>query len=43
MHEGNIARLYEEFERAYGDVTRNGNGKIIFTDLCIKVMQNIRP
>ena len=43
VHEGNIARLYEEFERAYGDVTRNGNGKIIFTDLCIKVMQNIRP
>lgn len=43
VHEGNIVPLYEEFEKAYGDVTRNGNGKIIFTDLCIKVMQNIRP
>ena len=43
VHEGNIIPLYEEFERAYNDVTRNGNAKIIFTDLCIKVMQNIRP
>ena len=43
VHEGNIIPLYEEFERAYNDVLRNGNGKIIFTDLCIKVMQNIRP
>lgn len=43
VHEGNVLPLTEEFERAYQDVTRNGNGKIIFTDLCIKVMQNIRP
>ena len=43
VHEGNIVPLYEEFEKAYSDVARNGNGKIIFTDLCIKVMQNIRP
>ena len=43
VHEGNVIPLYEEFERAYSDIIRNGNGKIIFTDLCIKVMQNIRP
>lgn len=43
IHEGNIILLTEEFEKAYNDVSRNGNGKIIFTDLCIKVMQNIRP
>lgn len=43
VHEGNVIPLYEEFERAYADVIRNGNGRIILTDLCIKVMQNIRP
>lgn len=43
VHEGNILPLTEEFEKAYNDISRNGNAKIIFTDLCIKVMQNIRP
>ena len=43
VHEGNIIPLFEEFEKAYSDIIRNGNGKIILTDLCIKVMQNIRP
>lgn len=43
VHEGNITPLSEEFERAYHDIGRNGNARIIFTDLCIKVMQNIRP
>lgn len=43
VNENNIIPLYDEFEKAYKDVIRNGNGKIIFTDLCIKVMQNIRP
>ncbi|MDR2130978.1 MAG: DNA polymerase III subunit delta' [Odoribacteraceae bacterium] len=43
VHEGNVISLYDEFERAHGDIIRNGNGKIIFTDLCIKVMQYIRP
>jgi len=43
VHEGNILPLAEEFEKAHYDISRNGNAKIIFTDLCIKVMQNIRP
>lgn len=43
VHEGNILPLSEEFEKAYNDISRNGNAKIVFTDLCIKVMQNIRP
>ena len=43
VHEENVIVLHNEFERAREDITRNGNGKIIFTDLCIKVMQNIRP
>ncbi|MDR1414994.1 MAG: DNA polymerase III subunit delta [Odoribacteraceae bacterium] len=43
VHEENVIPLCHEFERAHVDVSHNGNGKIIFTDLCIKVMQNIRP
>ncbi len=43
VHEGNIIPLADELEKAYSDINRNGNGKIILTDLCIKVMQNIRP
>ncbi len=43
VHEGNIISLTDELERAFSDINRNGNSKIIFTDLCIKVMQNIRP
>lgn len=43
IHEGNVIILTEEFEKAYSDISRNGNARIIFTDLCIKVMQNIRP
>lgn len=43
VHEGNVIQLYEEFEKAHHDISRNGNAKIIFTDLCIKAMQNIRP
>ena len=43
IHEGNIFPLTNELERAYNDISRNGNAKIVFTDLCIKVMQNIRP
>ena len=39
VHEGNVIPLSNEFERAYSDISRNGNAKIIFTDLCIKVMQ----
>ena len=43
INEGNIFPLIHEFERSHNDIIRNGNAKIIFTDLCIKVMQNIRP
>lgn len=43
VHEGNVISLTDEFEKACRDISRNGNAKIIFTDLCIKVMQNIRP
>lgn len=41
--EKNIIHLQQEFERAYKDLSANVNPTIVFTDLCIKVMQNIRP
>ncbi|MDR2414801.1 MAG: DNA polymerase III subunit [Odoribacteraceae bacterium] len=43
VHENNVVALHDEFERAYSDILRNGSGKIVLTDLCIKVMQNICP
>ncbi|MDR0765917.1 MAG: DNA polymerase III subunit [Odoribacteraceae bacterium] len=43
VNEGNVVALHDEFERAYNDILRNGNGRIVLTDLCIKVMQNICP
>ena len=43
VNENNIVPLYEAMEQAWIEISRNGNAKIILTDLCIKVMQNIRP
>ncbi|MBR2981179.1 MAG: DNA polymerase III subunit delta [Odoribacter sp.] len=43
VNEANILPLFEAMERASNEISRNGNAKIILTDLCIKVMQNIRP
>jgi len=43
IYEKNIIPLSYELERAYSDINRNGSAQIIFTDLCIKIMQNIKP
>ena len=43
INEANIIPLYTAMEQASLEIARNGNAKIILTDLCIKVMQNIRP
>ncbi|MGW9684583.1 DNA polymerase III subunit [Flagellimonas sp. 2504JD1-5] len=37
VHEGNIEQIVEELEKAIFHVERNGNSKIIFTDLSIKL------
>ncbi|MGB3150635.1 MAG: DNA polymerase III subunit delta', partial [Maribacter sp.] len=37
VHENNIVEITEELERAIYHVERNGNAKIIFTDLSIKL------
>ena len=42
INERNVLILFEEFEKAYRDITRNGNAKIIFTDLSLKIMKYIR-
>lgn len=43
VNENNIVALFAAMEQAAIEIGRNGNAKIILTDLCIKVMQNIRP
>ena len=37
VHENNIQEIVEELERASYHIERNGNAKIIFTDLSIKL------
>ena len=37
IHEGNVLVIIEELEKAMYHVERNGNAKIIFTDLSIKL------
>ena len=37
VHENNILDIVEELEKAIFHVERNGNSKIIFTDLSIKL------
>ena len=37
VHEGNILKFYSEIQRGYEDVERNGNPKIIFLDISIKL------
>ena len=37
VHENNIMNIVEELEKAIFHVERNGNSKIIFTDLSIKL------
>lgn len=37
IHENNIGYLFEALEKAIVDIERNGNGKLIFSDLSIKL------
>jgi DNA polymerase-3 subunit delta' len=39
----NISRLYEEFNLALQQLGQNGNPKIIFTDLALKLVKLIVP
>lgn len=38
----NVEDLYEDFSKAYADISANGNAKIILMDLCIQITRKIR-
>jgi len=42
INEKNVLYLFNEFEKAYTDISMNGNAKLIFTDLGLKVSRLIR-
>jgi len=42
INEKNVIYLFREFESAYKDIAMNGNAKLIFTDLGLKVSKLIR-
>src|SRR5665647_1660022 len=42
INEKNVMFLFREFEKAYTDISMNGNAKLIFTDLGLKVSKLIR-
>jgi len=42
INEKNVLSLFHEFEKAYTDISMNGNAKLVFTDLGLKVSKLIR-
>ncbi len=42
INERNVIYLFREFESAYSDISMNGNAKLVFTDLGLKVSKLIR-
>ena len=42
IHEGNIEDLSKEFSLAHKQIEQNGNAKIIFLDLCLKLTMLIK-
>jgi DNA polymerase III subunit delta' len=42
INEKNVIYLYKEFDKSYRDVSMNGNGKLIFMDLGLRVSRLIR-
>lgn len=42
INEKNVLFLFREFEKAFTDIASNGNAKLIFTDLGLKVSKLIR-
>jgi len=42
INEKNVMYLFREFDSAYTDISMNGNAKLIFTDLGLKVSKLIR-
>jgi DNA polymerase III subunit delta' len=42
INERNILVFSEEFEKAHRDISQNGNPKLIFLDLSLKITKMIR-
>lgn len=42
IHDGNVEKLAEEFNRAHRDIERNGNSKIVMFDLFLLVSRLVR-
>jgi DNA polymerase-3 subunit delta' len=42
VNEKNIQGFYDEFSLAYRQIEQNGNARIIFLDLCLKVTLLLR-
>ncbi len=42
INEKNVLQLFAEFEKAYRDIAMNGNVRLVFTDLSIKISKLIR-
>lgn len=43
INEDNLIFIYTELNKAYADIIRNGNAKLIFLDLSLKLVKVIRP
>lgn len=42
IHQGNVGRLYETFNKAYGDISMNAYNKIVFLDVALKIVKLIK-
>jgi len=42
IHERNVMHLFTEFERSLRDIAANGNAKVVFTDMALKISKLIR-
>ncbi|MFA8435933.1 MAG: DNA polymerase III subunit delta' [Marinifilaceae bacterium] len=43
INEENVWAIADELSRAYGDVERNANGKIVFLDMSLRLVKLLRP
>ena len=42
INERNIMPLFDEFEKAFRDISQNGNPKLILLDLSLKIVKLIK-
>ncbi len=42
INENNVMYLYQEFDKSYRDISMNGNSKLVFLDLGLKISKLIK-